>query len=117
MSTYTRRSRININKHVYRSTLLHYDLFSIKLRLDTHWGHCNLSLGGGLLIFSFLYGSAGFKTSLQRLPFVLLEDKQKGKSVGVIYHGFYQLSAMVYRCFRNYLCCFRVLLALLQVQG
>ena len=33
---------------------------------------------------------------------VLLEHKQKDKSVGVIYHGFYPLLAMVYECFRVY---------------
>ena len=34
--------------------------------------------------------------------FVLFEDKQKGKFVGVIYHEFYPLLAMVYECFRVY---------------
>ena len=33
----------------------------------------------------------------------------------LIYHGFYPFLAMVYRCFRNYLLCFRVFLVNLQV--
>ena len=35
----------------------------------------------------------------------------------LIYHRFYPLLAMVYRCFRNYPLCFGVFLTLLQVQG
>ena len=32
--------------------------------------------------------------------FVLLEDKQKGKSGELIYHEFHPLPSMVYKCFK-----------------
>ena len=48
--------------------------------------------------------------------FVLLEDKQKGKSGELIDHGFYPLLAMVYKCFKIYLLRYRVYLECLQVQ-
>ena len=46
-----------------------------------------------------------FQTSLIKTTFVLLEDKQKGKSQGVVTPW---ILAMVYRCFRYYLLCFGV---------
>ena len=45
----------NIIEQVYSSSLLYCVLMIYvftKLRLDIHWGQCNLSLGRGLLIFS-----------------------------------------------------------------
>ena len=48
--------------------------------------------------------------------FVLLEDKQKGKSGELKDHGFYLFLAMVYKCFSIYLLQYRVYLEYLQVQ-
>ena len=43
-----------------------------------------------------------FSNFFQRgCPYVLLKDKQKGKSGELIDHGFYLLSAMVYNCCNN----------------
>ena len=47
---------------------------------------------------------------------VLLEDKQNGKSRGVIYHGFYPLLAMVYECFKIYYMSLEYVLEYFQVQ-
>ena len=47
--------------------------------------------------------------------FVLLENKQNGKSEEMIDHGFYPLSAIFYKFFNIYLILYKVYLEYLQV--
>ena len=59
-----------------------------------------------------------FSNLFQRdCPFVLLEDKQNGKSGGVDRPWILPTLAMVYKCFDIFLLLYRVYLEYLQVQG
>ena len=54
--------------------------------------------------------------SLDSLAAIHVKDLALAGVEGVIYHGFYPLLAMIYRCFNIYLLLYRVYLECLQVQ-